>query len=150
MDIDIIEKPSPALVVVGGLAAYSGFFVTFCSLWLAFEIAIMGRFDPKFGRLGSFAAEVLMSFVQAAGALLLFIVFRRFRVGMRIIVVQACTSAAIALVMWKTDRVYSSLDALLGAVGLSGNLILLLVLIGSLSSFIVESTAIAVRTMAHE
>src|SRR5947209_15794785 len=111
MEIDLIEKPSHALVVVGRLAAYSGFFVTFCSLWIAFEIAIGGHFDPKFGRFGSFAAEVLMSVAQAAGALLLFIVFRGFRVATHVIAAQACTSAAIGLVIWKTDRLYSAVDA---------------------------------------
>jgi len=144
MEIELIEKPSAALAVFSRAALYAGVFVAVCALWIVIDVTVFGRFDPKFGRFGSVAAQLAMSATAMAGALLIFLIFRDRGASATADIGQAAAAALIVLAVWKIDRAYLVVDHFLSLFGSGGNLVVLMLLVGAAASVVARLVVAAV------
>lgn len=136
MNFELIEKSSAAGASVARAATYAAIFMSVCVAWTVVDVILLGRFDPKFGRGGSVAAQVLIYGAAVIGATVVALLFRR-RTTTVATAIQAAASALLVLTLWRIRATHSLFESVLDRVGAGGNLILLPVVIGAIASSIV-------------
>ena len=144
MDIGLLEKPSAVSEMTFLIAIYAFAFMSTGASWLAIEILSFGRFDPKFGRFGTFAAQELMCGVAMLGAVVVFLLARRRSYSLPGSAVHSCLAAILTLLIWKITQLHAVLDRLIGLTS-PGDIVVGQLLRGLTASLVVEAGFVLLR-----